>query len=54
MITCRDVYNLRLDGVELLTGEVGQERMVAGTEMVQTKAFDEHENPGNFALIGID
>lgn len=23
MITCRDVYNLRLDGVELLTGEIG-------------------------------
>ena len=29
MITCRDVYNLRLDGVELLTGEVGLERMVS-------------------------
>ena len=25
MITCRDVNNLRLDGVELLTGEVGLE-----------------------------
>lgn len=54
MITCRDVYNLRLDGVELLTGEVGLERMVSWTYMVQTKPFDDHMNPGNFALIVID
>lgn len=54
MITCRDVYNLRLDGVELLTGEVGLERMVSWTYMVQTRPFDEHMNPGNFALIVID
>lgn len=54
MITCRDVYNLRLDGVELLTGEIGLERMVSWTYMVQTKPFDEHMNPGNFALIVID
>lgn len=54
MITCRDVYNLRLDGVELLTGEVGLERMVSWTYMVQTKPFEDHMNPGNFALIVID
>ena len=54
MITCRDVYNLRLDGVELLTGEAGLDRMVSWTYMVQTKPFDDHMNPGNFALIVID
>lgn len=54
MITCRDVYNLRLDGVELLTGEKGLDRMVSWTYMVQTRPFDEHMNPGNFALIVID
>lgn len=54
MITCRDVNNLRLDGVELLTGEVGLERMVSWTYMVQTRPFDEHMNPGNLALIVID
>ena len=54
MITCRDVYNLRLDGVELLTGEVGLDRMVSWTYMVQTRPFDDHMNPGNFALIVID
>ena len=54
MITCRDVYNLRLDGVELLTGEIGLERMVSWTYMVQTRPFDAHMNPGNFALIVID
>ena len=54
MITCRDVYNLRLDGVELLTGEVGLDRMVAWPYLVQTRPFDDHMNPGNFALIVID
>ena len=54
MVTCRDVYNLRLDGVELLTGETGLDRMVSWTYMVQTRPFDDHMNPGNFALIVID
>lgn len=51
MITCRDVNNLRLDGVELLTGEAGLDRMVSWTYMVQTKPYKDHMNPGNFALI---
>ena len=54
MITCRDVYNLRLDGVELLTGETGLDRMVSWTYMVQTRPFSDHMNPGNFALIVVD
>ena len=54
MITCRDVYNLRLDGVELLTGEIGLDRMVSWTYLVQTKPYKEHMNPGNFALIVVD
>ncbi len=54
MITCRDVYNLNLDGMELLTGEVGLGRMVSWTYMVQTKPFAEHMNAGNFALIVVD
>lgn len=54
MITCRDVYNLKLDGVELLTGEVGLDRMVSWTYLVQTKPFEDHMNPGNFALLVID
>lgn len=54
MITCRDVYNLNLDGMELLTGEVGLNRMVSWTYMVQTKPFAEHMNAGNFALIVVD
>lgn len=54
MITCRDVYNLRLDGVELLTGEAGLDRVVSWTYFVQTKPYDEHMNPGNFALIVVD
>lgn len=54
MITCRDVYNLRLDGVELLTGETGLERMVSWTYLVQTRPYGDHMNPGNFALLVVD
>ena len=54
MITCRDVYNLRLDGVQLLTGESGLDRMVSWTYLVQTKPYKEHMNPGNFALLVVD
>ena len=36
MVTCRDVNNLDLDGVELLTGEVGLDRVVSWTYFVQT------------------
>ena len=54
MITCRDVANLQLDGTELLTGEVGLERVVSWTYMVQTKPYADHMNPGNFALIVVD
>lgn len=54
MVTCRDVYNLRLDGMELLTGEVGLERMVSWTYMVQTRPYKDHMNPGNFALLVVD
>lgn len=54
MITCRDVNNLNLDGMELLTGDAGLDRMVSWTYMVQTKPFAEHMNPGNFALLVVD
>ncbi|MBO7135194.1 MAG: PucR family transcriptional regulator ligand-binding domain-containing protein, partial [Spirochaetaceae bacterium] len=54
MVTVRDVYNLQLDGVELLTGEAGLDRMVSWTYDVQTKPYSDHMNPGNFALIVID
>ena len=54
MITCRDVCNLQLDGMELLTGEVGLDRMVSWTYLVQTKPYADHMNPGNFALMVID
>ncbi len=54
MVTCRDVWNLRMDGVELLTGEEGLERVVSWTYLVQTKPYQEHMNPGNFALLVVD
>lgn len=54
MITCREIYNLRMDGVELLTKEAGLERVVSWTYLVQTKPYRDHMNPGNFALIVVD
>lgn len=54
MITCRDVNNLNLDGMDLLTGDIGLDRMVSWTYMVQSKPFAEHMNPGNFALLVVD
>ena len=54
MITCRDILNLKLDGMELIAGEKGLARMVSWTYMVQTRPYAEHMNQGNFALIVVD
>ncbi len=54
MVTCRDILNLKLDGVELLAGEAGLDRMVSWTYLVQTKPYDEHMNRGNYALLVVD
>lgn len=54
MVTCKDIINLNLDGVELLTGDVGLDRMVSWTYMVQTRPYKDHMNQGNFALIVVD
>ncbi|MGN0368802.1 MAG: helix-turn-helix domain-containing protein [Wujia sp.] len=54
MISCRDILNLKLDGVELIAGESGLNRMVSWTYLCQTKPYSEHMNQGNFALVVID
>lgn len=54
MVTCRDILNLKLDGVELLTGEIGLDRIVSWTYMVQTRPYEDHMNQGNFALLVVD
>ncbi len=54
MVTCRDILNLKLDGVSLLAGEEGLERMVSWTYLCQTKPYEDHMNQGNFALIVVD
>lgn len=54
MVTCRDVLNLKLDGVELIAGEEGLDRIVSWTYLVQTRPYADHMNQGNFALIVID
>ena len=54
MITCKDILQLQLDGVSLIAGEEGLNRMVSWTYMVQTKPYVDHMNQGNFALIVVD
>ena len=54
MIICRDILNLRLDGVELLAGESGLDRMVSWTYIVMTRPFNAYMNHGNFALCVVD
>lgn len=54
MITCRDVMNLKLDGMELIAGGAGLDRIVSWTYLCQTKPYAEHMNQGNFALVVID
>ena len=54
MITCQDILELQLDGVELIAGEKGLARPVTWTYMVQTRPFEEHMNQGNFALCVVN
>ena len=46
--------NLKLDGVELIAGENGLNRMVSWTYLCQTKPYSDHMNQGNLALVVID
>ena len=54
MVTCEDVSNLNLDGVQLVAGEKRLSRMVSWTYMVQTKPYAARMNQGNFALLVVD
>lgn len=47
MISCRDVNNLQMDGMELVAGAAGLDRIVSWTYLVQTKPYKDHMNPGN-------
>lgn len=54
MVTCQDVLNLQMDGVEIVSGKNGLDRMVTWVYLVQTRPYKEHMNQGNFALIVVD
>ncbi len=54
MVTCRDILNLKLDGVHLIAGEAGLDRIVSWSYIVQTRPYADHMNQGNFALIVVD
>ena len=42
MISCRDVNNLQMDGMELVAGAAGLDRIVSWTYLVQTKPYKDH------------
>ena len=54
MITCKDILKLNLDGVELIAGEKGLDRVVSWTYLCQTRPYADHMSRGNFALIVVD
>ena len=54
MVTCRDILNLKLDGMELIAGEEGLDRIVSWSYIVQTRPYEDHMNQGNFAMIVVD
>ena len=43
-----------MDGMELVAGAAGLDRIVSWTYLVQTKPYKDHMNPGNFALLVVD
>ncbi|MDD7014714.1 MAG: helix-turn-helix domain-containing protein [Spirochaetales bacterium] len=45
---------LNLDGVELIAGEEGLNRVVSWTYLCQTRPYADHTSRGNFALIVVD
>lgn len=54
MITCNDILKLNLDGLELVAGEKGLDRVVSWTYLCQTRPYADHMSRGNFALIVVD
>ena len=54
MVTCRDVNDLKLDGMVLVAGESGLNRVVSWVYLVQTRPYEDHMNQGNFALMVVD
>ena len=48
MITCRDINNLKLDGMELAAGASGLDRMVSWVYLVQTRPYKDPHEPGQF------
>ena len=54
MVTCEDILNLKLDGMQLIAGKKGLHRMVSWTYMVQTRPYADHMNRGNVALNVVD
>lgn len=54
MVKCRDILQMNLDGMWLLAGEGGLDRVVSWTYVVMTRPFADHMNAGDFALCSVD
>lgn len=54
MVRCRDICQMNLDGMWLLAGEAGLDRVVSWTYVVMSRPFADHMNQGDFALCSVD
>lgn len=54
MVRCSDIYQMNLDGMWLIAGKAGLDRVVSWTYVVMTRPFDDHMNQGDFALCSVD
>ena len=54
MVKCRDILQMNLDGMWLLAGEGGLDRVVSWSYVVMTRPFADHMNAGDFALCSVD
>lgn len=54
MVICRDIEKMNPDGLKLLAGEAGMNRVVSWTYLIQSRACEKHVNQGNFVIAVCD
>ena len=53
MVKCRDILQMKLDGMWLLAGEGGLDRVVSWTYVVMTRPFADHNDGSGNRLLGM-
>ena len=54
MVICRDIEKMNPDGLKLLAGEAGMNRVGSWTYLIQSRACEKHVNQGNFVIAVCD